>query len=40
MAAAGRAHVEASFSWERTFERQFAVYESLVARTRTHAGAG
>jgi len=30
MGAAGRAHVEVSFSWERTFERLFATYESLV----------
>lgn len=32
LGAAGRAHVEAAFSWERTFERQFAAYEALVER--------
>lgn len=32
MAVAARAHVEASFSWERTFERLFVAYESVVER--------
>ncbi len=28
--AAGRAHVEAAFSWDRTFERLLAVYEEVL----------
>jgi alpha-1,6-mannosyltransferase len=32
MGAAARLHVEASFSWERTFERLFEAYEEVVVR--------
>jgi alpha-1,6-mannosyltransferase len=39
MGAAARMHVEASFSWERTFERLFAAYEQVVTRVRQSAPA-
>ncbi len=34
LGAAGRAHVEAAFSWDRTFERLFAAYEEVLHRPR------
>jgi glycosyltransferase involved in cell wall biosynthesis len=35
MGVAGRALVEAEFSWDRSADRMLAVFEELAARTRT-----
>jgi alpha-1,6-mannosyltransferase len=40
MGAAGRAHVEASFAWERTFERLFAAYGAVLRHPHAVAPPG